>query len=284
MKQEDIRAILQTDEGYPMEWLELSDAPKVLYALGDLSLLKKRKFVVVGSRRTPALPLKIGKQIAKDLSGQFVLLTGTADGGDGACIEGALQGSGEVICMLAGGFSALPQGNLSLLEEVAKRGLLVSPHPYDTPVRAFSYGYRNKLLAKWGEGTLVLGAAEKSGALITAEYAKQFDKKVFALPYSPGVSAGQGCNQLLKTGGYLTESAEDVLAQFEMSPLPKQKRVALTEEEEKVYTALRETSEAHLRDLAEKSGIAVFKIRAVLSALEIKGLAVSLGGNRFSPM
>ena len=269
---------------YPTAWKTLADAPETLYAVGNIQLLKERKFTVVGSRRTPAFALKIGTQIAKDLSSAFVLVTGTADGGDGAAIEGALAGSGKIICLLAGGFSAIPQGNLALLKRVAERGLLLSPHAYDTPVRSFSYEYRNKLLAALGDGVLVLGAAEKSGALITAKYAKQFKKQIFALPYAPGAAAGSGCNQLIKDGGYLTDTAADIFDKFGVEITQTQPTVSLTADEEKMWTALKDMSEGHLTELASKAGIPPYKARAVLSALEVKGLAVALGGNTFSPI
>ena len=269
---------------YPKSFTALSDAPERLYAVGNINLLKERKITIVGSRRTPAYALKIGAQIAGELSSQFVIVTGTADGGDGAAIEGALSGGGNVICLLAGGFSAIPQGNLPLLKRVAEKGLLLSPHAYDTPVRAFSYEYRNKLLAAMGEATLVLGAAEKSGALITAKYAAQFKKNIFALPYAPGATAGAGCNRLIKQGATLTENATDVLDRFGIEPTVQKNTVALSADEEKMYEALKDMSEGHLSELALRAGIPPYKARAVLSALEVKGLAVALGGNTFAPI
>ena len=269
---------------YPKDLLSLSDAPQALYAIGNTALVKERKITVVGSRRTPTSALKIGEQIAKELSSSFVIITGTADGGDGAAIEGALSGSGRVICLLAGGFSTIPQGNLPLLKKVAEKGLLLSPHTYDTPVRVFSYEYRNKLLAAMGEGTLVLGAAEKSGALITAKYAGQMKKTIFALPYAPGAAAGAGCNALIKKGAYLTETATDVLEKFGIEKAENKPIVALTGDEEKMYAALQDMAQGHISELAAKAGVPPYKARAVLSALEVKGLAISLGGNTFSPL
>lgn len=268
---------------YPKEWKRLPDAPKALYALGNIELLQERKFTVVGSRRTSAQALKLGTKISEELSKPFVVVTGTAEGGDSAAIEGALT-NGRLICLLAGGFSALPQSNLSLLRQVAKKGLLLSPHPFETPVRNFSYEYRNKLIALLGEGTLVLGAGEKSGALITAYYAKEAGRPVFAFPYPPNAAAGVGCNRLLKTGGYLTESAEDIFPKLGISGedlLKTKAKPTLSLEEEKMYAALCEQGEAHVNELSVKSGVPVFKARAVLSSLEVKGLSVSLGGNRY---
>ena len=270
---------------YPKEWKNFSDAPPAVYAVGDLSLLKLRKIVIVGSRRTPVPALRLGKTIAKDLSQGLVIVTGTADGGDGAAIEGALSGSGKVICVLAGGFGSIAQSHYETLEKVAKTGLILSPYPYDTPVRAFSYEYRNKLLAALGEGTLVLGAAEKSGALITARYAWGQKKPVFALPYFPGSAAGEGCNAIIRAGGVLTETAFDVTNKLGIN-LEEKKMLAiqLNADEAKVLTVLRNLSEGHIMDIAAESGIPAFKAKAVLSALEVKGVAVSLGGNRYAPV
>ena len=132
----------KTDCRYPNEWADLPDAPKTLYALGNIALLKERKLAIVGSRRTSANALKLGGKIAQELAEELVIVTGAADGGDSAAIEGGLQ-SGRIIVLLAGGFSAIPQGNLPLLERVAKQGLLLSPCEFDTPILRFSYEYRN---------------------------------------------------------------------------------------------------------------------------------------------
>lgn len=281
ISQNNLTEIPLSSPDFPKAWKELPDCPERLYALGDSSLLRERKLAVVGSRRTPANALKLGTEIAKTLSYELVIVTGTADGGDSAAIEGALLGSGRVICLLAGGFSALPQCNLTLLEKVAKRGLILSAHPFETEVRAFSYEYRNKLLAKLCQGVLVLGAGEKSGALITAKYAAAYKKEIFALPYPPNSASGCGCNRLIKEGAYLTESAKDVAEKLRIELTEKKREYTLTPDEEKLYACLKE-GEAHAGELAQKTGIPVFKLRAVLSSLEVKGLVVSLGGNRYA--
>ena len=277
----EIREIEQNSAYYPVEWQALSDKPQTLYAVGNIELLKSRKLTVVGSRRTPKNALVLGESIAKELSGTFTIVSGAADGGDSAAISGALA-SGNVICVLAGGFSALPQSNLSLLEKVMQKGLVVSPHPYDTPVRNFSYSYRNKLIAALGEATLVLGAGEKSGALGTAKYAQGFQKPVFALPYAPNSPVGAGCNALIKQGGYLTENAADVFMRLGVEYTERKMEISLTETETQMLGALKELGEGHIAEISAKSGLPTFKARAILSALQVKGLVIELGGNRYA--
>lgn len=277
----EIRAIEQNSAYYPVEWQTLSDKPKTLFAVGNVELLKNRKLTVVGSRRTPKNALVLGESITKELSGTFTIVSGTAEGGDSAAIAGALE-TGNVVCVLAGGFSALPQSNLSLLEKVMQKGLVVSPHPYETPVRNFSYSYRNKLIAALGEATLVLGAGQKSGALLTAKYAEEWKKPVFALPYAPNSPVGAGCNALIKRGGYLTENAADVFMRLGVEYTERKTAVTLTQAEEQIWTALKELGEGHIVEISAKSGAPTFKARAVLSALQVKGLVIELGGNRYT--
>ena len=276
-----IAEIPQDSPLYPKEWLMVTPPPTTLYAVGNLQLLKRRKLAVIGSRRTPLNALKLCEKISEELATQLVIVTGTADGGDSAAIEGSIK-TGNIICLLAGGFGAVPQGNLPLLEKVAQKGLLLSPHPFETEIRTFSYEYRNKLLAAMCEGALITGAGEKSGALITAKYAKEYEKKIFAFPYPPNAAAGVGCNRLIKQGGYLTEEAEDIARVLGLDLSKAEKVVALTADEEKIYGVLQELSEGHIAEISEKAGIPSFKARALLSSLEIKGVAVAVGGNRYS--
>lgn len=280
---QDIKRVPFASEHYPKEWKMLSDAPEVVYAVGDLNLLKERKLVMIGSRRTPAAILKHAQGVAQGLSSAFCLVTGVADGGDSAAIEGALQGGGKIICVLAGGFEQIPSSSLPLLRQVEKHGLILSPYPLEASVRAFSFAYRNKLLAALGEGVFVIGAGEKSGALITAGHAKNMQKPIFAFPYPPNAFAGKGCNALLKTGGILVENAEDIFEKFGVEKSKeKRKTVGLTEAEQALYQAIQEMSEGHLSEIAAQAQTPIFKAKAIASSLEAKGLIVSVGGNRYS--
>ncbi|MBR2024122.1 MAG: DNA-protecting protein DprA [Clostridia bacterium] len=280
--QSDILAITKQSELYPAEWKAFSDSPERIYVVGNVKLLQTKKLVVVGARRTPATALKTGGEIVKGLTGAFTIVTGSADGGDVTAMESALP-SGKIICVLAGGFGTLPQSCYTLLERVAKNGLLIALHPFETEVRAFSYEYRNKMLASLGEGALVLGAGEKSGALITAKYAKKQGKKIFALPYPPNTDVGVGCNALIKDGAYLTESEKDVYQAFGLE-MPKPVQVSLTDTERQVLQVLKIKVTAHVVELAEETGIPTYKLQAVLSAMQVKGVAVHVGGNRYSPV
>ena len=283
IRRSDILVITQESEFYPDAFRSFSDAPERIYAIGNVRLLNTDKFVVVGARRTPISALKTGGEIVKCLTDVFTVTTGSADGGDTTAIENALP-SGKIICVLAGGFGSLSQSQYLLLEKVAKNGLLLALHPYETEVRAYSYEYRNKFLSALGKNVLVLGAGEKSGALITAKYAKKQDKPIFALPYPPNTEAGKGCNALIKAGAHLTETAEDIFKVLGLTAVPTTVKAELSETEEKILQAVKTLVSGHIIEIAEKVGLPTYKLQGALSALEVKGVVTHLGGNRYAPV
>ena len=270
-------------KNYPKALKELSAPPLVLYLKGNVALLEQELFCVIGSRVTPEQTMKIGKQIAKDLSGGFTLVTGSADGGDSCAVEGALLGSGKVVCVLAGGFSSLPKSNLPLFKKVLEKGLIVATHPEFAPVRAFSYEKRNEILATLSCGTLVISAGEKSGTLITAKYAKKQRKPVFALPYPPENPYGKGCNALIKDGAFLTETANDIfLKTGKKTTSERAEKPTLSGNEKLVYEILQKENEANLSLLSEQTGIPAYLLAGTVTSLEVKGLIVKTGGNHIA--
>ena len=137
------------------------------------------------------------------------------------------------------------------------------------------------LLVISGILVFVLGAGEKSGALITAKYAKAGKKKLFAFPYPPNSAVGCGCNALIKDGATLVENAQDIAQGLGINLGERAQRVALSQDEERIYEILKE-GELHATELSQRTGVPVFKLRAIVSSLEMKGLAVALGGNRYT--
>ncbi|MBQ8885312.1 MAG: DNA-protecting protein DprA [Clostridia bacterium] len=285
-EREEVLPVTTASPAYPEALKKEKGAPLVLYAKGEIELLKTPLFAVVGSRITPEPVMETGKAIAKTLSEHFTLITGTAEGGDSAAIGGAIAGSGRVVCLFAGGFHAANKGNLSLLKKAKERGLLLSARPPKEPVRAFSYDERNKLLAQLCTGVLVISAGEKSGALITANYAQKFKKPVFALPHPPLSQAGVGCNALIKTGARLAETAEDILSVLcperknAGSLAPRGSVPALSETEQAALDVLKLETELPISRLAERLSVPSFKVNAIITSLEVKGLAIRTGGNR----
>lgn len=275
-----IECIPFVSEKYPEELRQIPDPPFVLYCRGNTELLKERKFAIVGSRRTLPQMMKRTEEFAKGLSSEFVVVTGLADGGDSAALNGALE-SGRVISVLAYGFDHVYPGcNRALLEKVVEKGLAVSEYlPQEKPL-PYHFPMRNRIIAGLSEGVLVVSGGEKSGTRITAAKAYEYGRDVFAFPYSIGVPSGVGCNALIKDYAKLTENLVDIYAAFGIN-LTETEKIFLSAAEQAVYEILRE-GECHITEIAQKSGLKMHEVPIVLTMLEMKKLAVSCGGNRWA--
>ncbi|MGN1104999.1 MAG: DNA-processing protein DprA [Candidatus Coproplasma sp.] len=265
--------------GYPEQLKHIPVPPLVLYARGNAELLKGELFAVVGSRKTVEFAYEECKKICSQLAQKFVIVTGVADGADSAAAYGALE-SGNVICVLPSGHDASCTTNVKLLKEVEERGVTVSEFPFGTPARKYTYFLRNRIIAGLAKGVLVASAAKKSGAINTATYAADYSREVFAFPYNPGITSGEGCNNLIKNGAYLCDCADDIFTVFGYEA-KQEESVPLDKEERQVLTLLRQEGEIHVEKLAELLGKQLFEINAVCAMLEIKGLIARAGGNKY---
>ena len=269
---------------YPEDLRQIPNPPVVLYCKGNLSLLNTRKFAIVGSRRTQINIIKECSKIAGEVANRFTIVTGMADGADGAAIDGAIE-SGKIISVLAYGFDyAYPAVNEKLIQRVAQKGLLLSEYPPGIPPKSYQFPVRNRIIAGLSDAVLVVSAGKRSGALITAEYAEQFGKQVMAFPYSMGVTYGEGCNTLIKKGANLVESTPDIFEAFGLEYIQPEKAFNLTQDEEIALAVIRESGEAFAPKIAEKLNKQPYQIIPVLSSLEIKGLIIRLGGNRYAAL
>lgn len=284
LEAKNVTCITFYSENYPENLRQIPNPPIVLYCKGNASLLNTRCLAVVGSRRTQPNILRECLKISGELCEKFTVVTGMADGADSAAVDGALQ-SGKIISVLAYGFDhAYPSVSEQRIKKVGREGLLVSEYPPEIPPRNYQFPIRNRIIAGLADAVLVVSAGKKSGALITADYAREFGKQVMAFPYGIGVTYGEGCNSLIKTGANLVENTLDIFEAFGLDYKPREERIELNGDEQIALAAIREAGEAFAPEIAEKLNKLPHQIIPVLSSLEIKGLIVRLGGNRYAAL
>jgi DNA processing protein len=269
---------------YPERLKNLPAKPLILYGKGDRSLLKTDCFSIVGSRKILPRVKKLTEQTAATMSEFFTVVTGSAEGGDTAALRGVLDsGRKNVISIVAFGSDYIPHtGQEVLLEEVAKNGLLLSEYRPEVKPQKFLFPARNRIIAGLSKGVLVVGASKRSGTAITANYAMAYNRDVFAFPYNPGIAEGEGCNALIKQGAMLTDCAEDMLAAYGLCAAQEQEKEELSAEESAIMSILRAEGEMHVEKLAERLNAPAYALTGTLSVLEVKGLVVRSGGNRFT--
>ena len=196
---------------YPPLLAELESAPPALIVKGDLALLEKSPVGIVGARNASAAACRFARLLAHDLGGENIaIVSGLARGIDTAAHDGAMETG--TIAVIAGGIDIFyPPENEARQREVATRGLLIAEQPPGVEPHARHFPYRNRIIAGLSLGTIVVEAAPRSGSLITARYAAEFGRDVMAVPGSPLDPRAQGCNQLIREGAVLIQSARDVI-------------------------------------------------------------------------
>lgn len=201
---------------YPSLLKQISSPPPQLFVCGDLACLSDPQLALVGSRYASADGLACARQFAAEFSQHGLVVTsGMALGIDGHAHDGALSSGGKTVAVLGSGLQHLyPARHRQLAHRIREQGALVSEFRPDAKPRAEHFPRRNRIISGLSVGVLLVEAAEKSGSLITARYAVEQGRDVFAIPGSIHNPTSRGCNQLIKNGACLVQSAQDVLEEI----------------------------------------------------------------------
>ncbi|MGR1581383.1 DNA-processing protein DprA [Thalassobius sp. S69A] len=205
------RMLCQGAADYPRALSEISDAPPVLWAIGNLDVLNRPMIAMAGARNASSLGTRMSKSLAKDLARRgYVTVSGLARGIDTAAHLATLE-SGTVAVMAGGADVIYPAENTRLGEDIAKTGLRLSEQPFGMPPQARHFPRRNRIISGLAQALVVVEAAAKSGSLITAKNALDQGREVLAVPGHPLDARAAGCNMLIRDGARLVRNAEDIL-------------------------------------------------------------------------
>lgn len=288
------RIVTQADTEYPELLRQIYDPPVVLYVKGRLHAQDKNSVAVVGSRLTTPYGLETARKLARQLAALGVtVVSGGARGIDTAAHQGALSGQGRTLAVLGTGINLVwPAENAKLFGQIADHGALLTQFPFNRPADRQSFPIRNRLVAGMTLGTVVVEANLTSGALITANFAADYGRQVFAVPGRIDSPRSKGCHDLIKKGAKLCESVEDILSEFEYlfppanpssSPAASgpQPAVPLNENEQKVLGLLG-PEESHIDEVIRRSGLPSSAVSVALLSLEMKRLIRQLPGKLFA--
>tara|TARA_R110002110_G_scaffold68731_9_gene185869 strand:- start:1209 stop:2333 length:1125 start_codon:yes stop_codon:yes gene_type:complete len=293
------RILILGDEDFPPHLAALDPPPPVISVAGSMSCVARRSIAIVGSRNASAAGRRIASNIAQALGAEgFTIVSGLARGIDTAAHHASLA-SGTV-AVLAGGIDIVyPEENRELQGAIAAQGALVTEMPPGTSPQARHFPRRNRLISGLSLATVVVEAALRSGSLITARFALEQGRDVFAVPGSPLDPRAQGANRLIKDGALLVENANDVIAALaeplghrfrEPEPPSFAPRAASpatsaeepdTDDRTKILSALGPTP-TPIDDIVRHSRVAVPLVRAALLELELAGRLHRDPGDRVS--
>lgn len=279
------------DPRYPRQLASIVKAPPFLYGKGEPALLNAPCIAIVGTRKASGQGLAFAKQLASDLAkAGLVIVSGLAQGVDGAAHEGALDAGGKTVGVLASSLEErlfFPPSHRALRDRMLQHGgAIISEHKENQPALRPLFAQRNRIVSGLCLGVVVIESPLKGGSLITAAFAKSQSRLVFAVPGSPFNNHAQGTNMLIKKkGALLIEGAKDVLQALAKADLFKAMPVSVPtlfskEESDPIALALAQ-GQLHIDKLAQKTKVEVPKLLVALMELELQGKVKHIGGGMY---
>lgn len=291
------RVVTLHDPDYPALLRQVALPPPFLVVRGTLAREDALAVAMVGSRRASPYGLRVAEGLARDLAARGVtVVSGLARGVDAAAHGGALEAGGRTLAVLGSGVDVVyPPEHRRLADRVVEAGALVSPFPLGTPPLAHHFPLRNRVVAGLALGAVVVEAHEKSGALITARWAAELGREVYAVPGSISAETSAGPHRLIQDGAKLVRTWEDVVAEWPESwrralrPGPSPGRegepgaggeLGFSRAERSLLALLGDDPVA-LDGLVEASHLSAAEVAASLMTLELRGLVRQLPGQRY---
>ena len=291
----NICEITKSDSVYSELLRQVSNPPKKLYAIGNISLLNKKAIAIVGSRNSSEYGEKMTKKITKELvQNEIVIVSGMANGIDATAHKACIDNGGKTIAVLGSGFDYIyPKENEKLFYQIIESGgLVLSEYPASTQACTKNFPKRNRIISGLSLGTLVIEAAYRSGTSITAKLAKSEGRKVFCIPHSLGDKNSYGTIRLIQNGAILVKNGEDIIKKlgldfnedFSKNTLLNKKNqqiCVLDERSKSVVDCIRKNKNMDAEKISLKTGINITLINPILTMLEMEEIIVYTGKNGY---
>jgi DNA processing protein len=289
-----LRVMTYQDSDYPQNLKNIIDPPIVLYVKGQITAQDNLSIAIVGSRRASFYGLTAAERLSGELGALgFTVISGLARGIDTYAHKGSLKAGGRTIAVIGSGFNHIyPEENLKLAEKISESGAVISEFSLNTLPLKHNFPRRNRVISGLSRGVLVVEAARNSGALITADFALEQGREVFALPGQLDSLSSFGTNNLIKQGAKLVTDIRDIIEEFGFAVESQTKTVKerlpelevavgdLSLQEHLLYGLINDRA-VMLDDILQQSGIEVAQIYNALFKLQTKKLIRQLPGKQF---
>lgn len=289
-----VQILYYQDAAYPKGLKNVYDSPTILYYKGTADLNQHKQIAIVGTRNAS----DYGKKVTQDLVEELVkhnaqIVSGLAYGIDIAAHKATLKNNGCTVGVMATDMATIyPSNHKKIADEMLEKGAIITEQPFGKKIDPSFFPQRNRIIAGICDATIVVEAAAKGGALITAEFANNYHKEVFAVPGNLGVQTSEGCNLLIRNNkAQIYTSVNDIVQQLNWDIEPKTAQaqklqpwegLKLTDDESAVLALLKEKGPIHIDELAWISQLHMNKLASILLNLEFQGIVNSLAGKRYS--
>jgi DNA processing protein len=279
------------DKDYPKNLSKIYYAPSILYLHGEICASDELAIAIVGTRAADRYGRLVADNLASELASMGItIVSGMARGIDSAAHAAALKSGGRTIAVLGSGLDVIyPPENKNLYNQISEHGAVISEFPLGSDPDAVNFPKRNRIISGLALGVVVIQAPEKSGALITASFALEQNREVFAVPGNIGSRLSCGTNALIKGGAKLVASVEDIVSEIDafrrLKPIESAVVIGpilerLNEDEKRVFSTLG-NDPIHIDDIITQSGFESRRVLSTLLSLELEGLITQLPGKMF---
>jgi len=277
-----IKALPYLSPEYPSLLKEITDSPAVLFVRGELKPQDEISIAVVGTRRATSY----GRQVTSLAMNRVTIVSGLAKGIDTAAHKAALAAQGRTLSIFACGLDLVyPPENVKLARDILESGALISEYPLGTKPKAEHFPQRNRILSGLSRGVLVVEAGETSGALITADFALQQDREVFAVPGSILSAMSKGTNRLIQQGAKLVRNHIDILEELNLSEVVHQYQLQAANaasETESVIIKCISDGPVHIDQICRATGLTVTTVQSNLAVMELNGIVKHIGNLNYT--
>ncbi len=286
LQAQGITVLTWEDEGYPRRLSEIDQPPPVLYVSGDLLPEDEWAVGIVGTRRVTAYGRQVAEELARSLANCGVtVVSGLARGVDALAHQAAISAGGRTIAVLGSGVDRIyPPEHKRLAENIRAHGAVISDYPPGTAPDAANFPPRNRIISGLSTAIVVVEAGESSGALITAQFAAEQCRDIYAVPGSIYAPQSKGTNALLKQGAIPLLSPQDLLESMNVAMLGEQRtaRTSLPSDpvEAKLFSLVGREP-IHVDELRARAGLPIEQVSAALTMMELKGMVRQVGGMQY---
>lgn len=268
----------------------IKSSPKIIYAIGDISILNKKSISIVGSRNNSEYGRNVTKIFTKELvKNDMVIVSGLARGIDSIAHEACINNFGKTIAVVGSGLKNIypPENEYLFYKIIENGGLIISEYPMDYPVQLKNFPKRNRIISGLSLGTLIIEATYRSGTSITARFAKAQGRKVFCIPNCIGNKNSCGIINMIREGAIVVRNGQDIMNELGMEVISMEKKKKnkqlkiLDEDSKKIFNCIYEDEGINIEKIVINTGLDISVVNEKISMLEIDGIIESIGMNRF---
>jgi DNA processing protein len=286
LEAQDVTLLTWLDEGYPRRLKEIDQPPPVLYVRGELTTKDEWAVAIVGTRKFTHYGQQAAEEVAAFLARNGVtVVSGLARGVDSIAHQAALDAGGRTMAVLGCGVDQIyPPENRKLAEAMMENGAILSDYPIGTPPEGVNFPPRNRIISGLSIASVIVEAGDKSGALITAQFALEQGRDVFAVPGSIFSPASKGPNRLIREGAHPLLSPEDLMQALDLAMITEHqtaRKVLPADATEAALFAAIGYEPVHIDEIGRQTNLPIEKVSATLALMELKGMVRQVGGMQY---